>query len=314
MLRSMQIGMNSLDLAGTLRLYSALGFSNAGGQTIWGELIRIQGLPPESRAIIWWMVGRQKSFQLEFFQHSQPMPRPLRDDWRPSDHGWTRFGLEVVDFDHCLAILRDFDIPLLSAPHVDSTGRRAAFRDPFIGVIVEVVEAKPEATGPAVLYAAASVGDLESARVFYSETLRLPIEPLPALDIPDETLWGLQGAQREGFLVQAGDIYLEISSYSQPVGRPRPTDYRLSDQGIVNVMLATHDMAEMRETFERLQAAGLKPPYMVRTEAVLAGYITDREREIELSALSPDMLPAIGFVPAPPFLDDALNPLSQGKR
>ena len=138
MLKTMQIGMNSLDLPGTLRLYSALGFSNAGGQTIWGELIRIQGLPPESRAIIWWMVGRQQSFQLEFFQHSQPSPRPLRDDWLPSDHGWTRFGLEVTHFDRCLATLQNFDIPLLSTQKVGPDGRRAAFRDPFIGVIVEL--------------------------------------------------------------------------------------------------------------------------------------------------------------------------------
>lgn len=307
MLNCMQIGMNSLDLAGTLRLYSALGFSNAGGQTIWGELIRIQGLPPESRAIIWWMVGRQKSFQLEFFQHSRPAPRPLCEDWMPSDHGWTRLGLEVMDLDRCLDVLQNFEIPLLSTSHVEPHDRRVAFRDPFIGVVVEMVEAKRGMSDPAVLYAAASVSDLESARIFYRDILRLPVEPLPR-DARDEALWGLKSQKREGFLVSAGDIDLKITCYSQPPGRPRPRDYRTSDQGIVNIMLGTHNVTEMSDTFERLQAAGLKPPYMVRAEGVLAGYITDPEREVELSALAAEMLPSIGFIPAPPFLNNALNP------
>src|SRR5262245_21221991 len=95
-----QIGMNSNDIVATLRLYSQLfGFSNAGGAPAWGDNLQVQGLGPDSHMMMWWMVGADPFFQLEFFTHGEPAQRPLRADWRPSDHGWVRFGIAIEDFD-----------------------------------------------------------------------------------------------------------------------------------------------------------------------------------------------------------------------
>lgn len=73
MLKTIQIGINTADMPGTLRLYSeALGFRNGGGSAVWGKTIGVQGLGPESRALMWWMIGADDFFQLELFSHSVP--------------------------------------------------------------------------------------------------------------------------------------------------------------------------------------------------------------------------------------------------
>ena len=50
--------------------YGHAAFQNGGGNGIWGDTILVQGLPPESRAMIWWMVGAQKFFQLRLLLRS----------------------------------------------------------------------------------------------------------------------------------------------------------------------------------------------------------------------------------------------------
>jgi catechol 2,3-dioxygenase-like lactoylglutathione lyase family enzyme len=313
-LRAFQIGMNTSDLAGTLRLYSeAFGFANGGGSALWGELIRIQGLAPGSRALMWWLLGRQKLFQLEIFQHTAPAQRPLRADWRPCDHGWVRFGIAVKDFDRCLAALESNGVKPLTAPMTTNGLRRVAFRDPYVGAMVEVMEDGQGLTGyevdwpsgdaPAVVYAASSVSDLDAARVHYRDTLGFEIEPIELLHAPaHEALWGLTGAQRDGFLVRVGDLRLEIVQYRDPVGRPRPADYRCSDQGIVNTAVATRDVAVVAAAFERLAATGLEPPYKVTGPGTLAGYIIAPEREMEYVAMPEEMDAVIGLVPTLPLL------------
>jgi Glyoxalase/Bleomycin resistance protein/Dioxygenase superfamily len=312
-LQTVQIGINTADMAGSIRLLSeAFGFANAGGQLLWGEIITIQGLTPDSRALMWWLVGRQKFFQLELFHHTRPLQRPLRADWRPCDHGWVRIGIAVKDFDRCLKALERNGVSLLSAPIETNGLRRVAFRDPYIGVIVEAMEDGKGLTGydvgwsgdgPAVVYATSSVSDIGAARRLYHDTLGFEIEPIELLhDASHEAMWGLAGAKREGFLVRAGDTRLEIVEYRNPVGRPRPADYRCSDQGIVNAAIGSRDLADATEAFARLAAIGLKPPYLSTGPGVLGGYIIAPERELEIVALPESLDTMIGFVPTFPFL------------
>ncbi len=307
-----QIGMNSNDLAGSLRLYTeAFGFANSGGQCLWGPVLRTQGLDQDSHALMWWMVGRQQLVQLEFFHHTRPMQRPLRADWRPCDHGWVRFGIAVPDFAATLAVLARHGIPLLGATMVVNGLRRAAFRDPYVGCVVEVMEdgpaltgnfAKTSGTGPALVYAAASVSDIDAARVYYEKVLSLPIAPQENLHAPEhEALWGLSGAERSGFLVRGGDVSLEIVQYRNPVGRPKPADYRCSDQGINNAMIFTRDLAEAETAIAQAQAAGYAMPHVVHQEKLVATYIVDPERELEISCFPAENDAPFGFVATTPF-------------
>jgi catechol 2,3-dioxygenase-like lactoylglutathione lyase family enzyme len=310
-LKLIQIGMNTADMPATLELFTeAFGFKNAGSQVILGSLIQIQGLDTSARALMWWLVGAQPRLQLEFFHHTKPAQRALRADWTPADHGWTRFGIAVERFDRALEEMAKRGItPIAGVTSVQGL-RRCAFRDPAIGAIVEVMEDGDalrapvgRKAGPALVYAASSVSDLEAAKAFYTNVLQLPLAPHVALHPADaDALWGLKGARSESFVVDAGGVFLEIVQYASPLGRPRPADYRTSDQGVVNVALGALDKPPIEAAFKRLADAGHRPPYLVDVGDLLAGYIIDPEREVELAVIPESLEVALGFAPISPFL------------
>jgi catechol 2,3-dioxygenase-like lactoylglutathione lyase family enzyme len=296
-----QIGMNTSDIPASLRLYSeAFGFRNAGGQGLWGETIKVHGLSPDDTALMWWMIGDQDFFQLEFFHHTSPGQRPQPADWRPCDCGWVRFCISVPDLDHSQKALRRLGVPLLGSDDRPG-GRRIAFRDPQIGAIVEVVEDQTR-NGPAFRSATSSVSDLEGAFTHYRDTLGLPIRPLEEVRAAgDEALWGLAGARRKGFAVTLGDRALEIVQYEDPVGRKRPDDFCIADQGIMNVAIISRSPEEIEALFTRLEKAGYRSPAMMRAEGIVAGYIVDAERELELAAIPREMDRFVGFEYTQPF-------------
>ena len=263
--------MCSADLPHTLRLYTEVfGFADAGGRAFWGPWLGVQALGPDAAALVWWLVGRQDFVQLEVFHHTTPAQRPLPDDWRPSDHGWVRWGLAVPDFDAALDRLRGMGIATLSEPAERDGLRRVCFRDPDVGVIVEVMEDGAALAGgirprhydlvPALVYAAVSVPDLDRARAFFVDTLGLAEEPAELLhDDASEALWGLEGAACERFVVSGGDVSVEVVRYDDPPGRPRPPDSSLSDQGLMNLAVGFRERAELERLYERIVANGYRP-------------------------------------------------------
>jgi len=214
-----------------------------------------------------------------------------------------RMGLLVADIDRVKAVLARDAIPLLGEAG-EPGACRLAFRDPFGGMIVDVRET-PGLNGPHLLYAASSVSDLSSALAYYRDVLQLEIKPLEELHDPEEEgLWGLAGATRTGFVASAGDRHLEVVSYGRPAGRPQPADFRISDQGIMNVALGTRSIDEAQALLSRLEAAGYHPPSVMRLDGLLAGYIVDQEREIEFAAIPRAMDDAVSFLPSKRFSPD----------
>ena len=135
----------------------------------------------------------------------------------------------------------------MSDPIVHEGLRRACFRDPYTGALVEVLEEGSATPGgirprfydlvPALVHATLVVPRPRRG------TALLPRDA-PArggardveLHPPElEALWGLAGARREGFVAHGGDVYLEVVRYLEPVGQPLPDDYLLSDRGFMNV-------------------------------------------------------------------------------
>ena len=302
MLTCIQFGLNTSDMPATLRFYSdAFGFENAGGQGIWGETIKIQGLSPDSRAMMWWMVGTQKFFQFEIFEHTRPAQRPRPAGWRPCDHGWVRLGIAVPDYDRALAGIAAFEIALTGEGKGPDGQRRCAFYDPFIGAMIEVRESTG-ASGPSVLYGAASVSDLDAARHYYGELIGLELGAFDEICQPeDEVLWGLAGAEREGFTVRSGDVQIAIVRYETPLGKPRPADHRASDQCFFNAAFGSRVHAEVAETINRLQAAGVEQMNIFRTPDLLASYVNQPERETEFSVIPQELNRVLGFESLGPF-------------
>lgn len=310
-LSMIQIGSNTSDLPGTLLLYSeAFGFENAGGNVLARQVIRIQGLGEEARSLIWWMVGGNGLFQLEFFHHTNPPQRPRRADWNVVDHGWGRIGIAVPDFDRALVQLARSGAHVIAGIVTVEGARRAAVKDPYIGIVLEILEDGPalrrefgDMTLPLVAYAAASVSDLESARLFYRDQIGLTIAEL---DEPPEreALWGLEDATRRGFVALApgGGPRMKIVEYLHPKGRPRPADYRASDQGIVNVAFGSNDKADAAAAWARLDASGYTAPMLIENDLMLACYITDPDREVEIATIPDDLAGQLGFKPAGSFI------------
>ncbi len=312
-LHIVQIGMNTSDLAGSLRFYrEVFGFSNAGGNALWGDIMRIQGLDPGARSLIWWMVGAAPFFQLEFFHHTTPIQRPLPADWRPCDHGWVRFGVAVTQLAAIERGLEQWGIKPLMASAGEPRSRRLAFRDPFVGVIVEVSES-PGGPCPRATYATSSVADLESARRFYGGVIGAELEPLARLHGPlDEALWGLPGAVREGFVARFGEMALEIVEYREPRGRPR-RDPLISDQGIMNVALGSRDLGAIRALLGRIRADGHEPTFVFEGPETLGTYIVDAGCELEIFATPERFDAAVGFVRSAPFLAEFAAGLEEAK-
>jgi catechol 2,3-dioxygenase-like lactoylglutathione lyase family enzyme len=300
MLLPIQIALTTTCMTSSLRLYAeAFGFRHAGGNCSWGS--KIQALGADSETLLWWLVGRQDFFQVEMFQYTRPVTRPLAADWRPCDHGWTRFGIVVADFDATLRALRHYGVVPM-APVLAKDGRRhAAIRDPHVGAVIEIIESDPkQAEGPRVAYITSSVSNAESARAFYRDVLQYEILPLERLHTSgDESLWCLAGAARDGFAVSANGVFLEVVEYRNPRGRPKPQDWRLSDQGIMNVALGSRDNRVIVDAFARLKHAGLAPPFMVNQPKMVCGYISTPEREFELLSVLEGMDGVAGFLPAP---------------
>lgn len=312
-LKFMQLGVNTTDMVSTLHFYAdVFGFINAGSTAAWGQILEIQGLT-DARTLMWWMIGRQELVQFEVFHHTHPKQQPLPDDWRCSDIGWGRFGVSVADFDRTLEKLSAWNVSLIAGVQVRRGGRRAAIRDPFVGAYIEIMEEVADLPGgvrpahydvdPAFIYVTMSVSDLEASRAFYSHSLGLEILPLEVLHEPeDESIWGLGGALRDGFVVAAGQVFVEILAYSHPFARPKPTGHMISDQGIMNVAFGTRDRTVIEAIVARLDAEGKGPPRMLEGPDILGTYLLDQEREVELFAWPPELDAAIGFKPAGDFI------------
>lgn len=319
-LKMMQVALNSSDLPGSLRLFSEVfGFANAGAQAGWGEMMRIQGFDPEARMLVWWMVGRQRSMQLEIFHHSEPAQRPLRADWTPADRGWVRFGIGVPDFDRSLAALAKAGVETITPAAGSPGARRVAFRDPYAGIIIEMIE-ENDALAPGVrkrhfdldpfiVYAAVSVADIEASRDFFGRVVGLPIVENYLHKAEDEALWGLAGADRRSFLADTGDMLIEVVEYRSPRGRPRPADHRLSDQGIMNIALRSTERSRIQGIIDRSLADDPRSiTAIVSGEAALGTYIEAPDRQLELVAASLDADPWMGLVPAGPLFATTIDP------
>ena len=309
-----QIALCTSDIPRSVQLYSEVfGFAEAGGRSLWGPRVaKIQDLGDDGAFVLWWLVGRQDFVQIELFHHTTPPQRPQAADWRPCDLGWVRWGLAVPDFDGVLERLAEEGLATITEPHVVDGLRRACFRDPYAGCIVEVMEEGASTPGgvrprfydlvPAVVYLTLSVPDLAPARAFFCDALGLVEEPGTVLHAPEhEALWGLPGAARETFVARGGDVFLEVVRYDDPVGAPKPDGYLLSDQGFMNGAIGFRSKAAYDETYARFAAGGYhdnnEPP------PVAGGtYVVDAQGTSLEILLGPRELDhAFGFQPHPQF-------------
>jgi short-subunit dehydrogenase/catechol 2,3-dioxygenase-like lactoylglutathione lyase family enzyme len=310
-MRLSQIAISAVDLRRTQRWYrDVLGLVPAGGTNLFfGPLASmVQGLP-RAASTCWWLVDRQELLQIELFEFRSPMVRPLPDDWRPCDIGYTTISLCVADLDRAIARAVEAGTPPLTEPSGPPGSRRACVRDPE-GVLVELMEEDPRAEvprarprpeiGAVVRSVTLSVSDLERSRRFFADVLGLEVAEDLALHNPEhEALWGLGGATRDSLALWADDVAVELVSYADPPGRPWPPGYRIADQGLLNIAFGFRERAEFEAVYHRCTEAGLRgngPP--VRLGAWSVVYVNDDQGfSVELLHVEPWYEGQMGFKP-----------------
>ena len=267
-----QVAFSVVDLAATERWFrEGLGFRPAGGSR-WrmrGPLASaVQGLPRVA-STCWWLVDRNEFFQLELFQFERPLARLMAHDFRPCDIGYTRIGVWVADFDRALARLERLGSPPLSRPDRARRGASRLRAQPRRGLrrghggrpaVGRRARRRADRTAPvAVRSVTLSVPDLARSEAFFSRGLGLASAPMPPLHAPEhEALWGLAGARTRSSVFAAGSVLVELVQYLDPVGRPRPPDHRISDQGILNIAFGARSRRDHRELYRRARAAGAR--------------------------------------------------------
>ena len=140
--------------------------------------------------------------------------------------------------------------------------RRACVRNPD-GVYVELMEDDPlpqqnlrgRLDCPVALRSVTlSTPDLDQSVAYLSALCsKAPVGNF--LHGPEhEALWELVHAKTRSVLFEAGDVLLEVVQYQDPIGRPRPQDYRISDQGILNIAFGGRSKQQMMAAYERAVA------------------------------------------------------------
>lgn len=322
-MRLCQIALSVTDVRRAQAWYEALGLLPSGGTNLFvGPLpTMVQGVP-RAASTCWWLVDRQDQFQIELFEFRSPPVRALPADWRPSDIGYSMFGVHVADLDRALGVLARAGTLPLTEPIGAPGSRRVCVRDPD-GVVVELMEDDPRASdarqrprgavGAVARSVTLSVPSLERSRGVFEGVLGLEAADGLSLHTPEhEALWGLEGTKRESALLWADDFLVELVEYSEPRGRPWPDGYRISDQGLLNVAFGFRDRGEFDATYRRCIDAGLVPngpPLRLGAWSVV--YVNDEDGfSIELLHAEPWYERWMGFAPrrAPRFAPFAGRP------
>lgn len=287
------------------------GFLPAGGTFFAGPLTtRVQGIPRVAN-VCRWLVDSKDLFQVEIFQYWSPRAKPRPPDERVCDIGYSRVGLHVADLDRAVQDLFSAGVSPLTGPLGPRGKRRVCVRDPE-GNLLEVMEDDPlEGTGPpkarpdvpvTVRTVTLSVPDLASARRTWMDAFGFDEARETVLHQPEhESLWGLEGAQREAVVLDGGGILVELVEYRKPSGRPRPEGRRICDQGIMNIALGFRSVRDFDHAFARACRCGCRPngaPLDIGIFKVM--YVTDPQGfSVELLYPRPWAFRLTGFQPKP---------------
>jgi len=315
-----QVALSTMDGERSRDWYQqGLGFLPAGSLAPAADMSATQGVVDARVRNLLWLVDSQDFVQLEIFEYSSPPVRPLRADREPSDIGYTRVGVWVADFDAALARLARLGArpvgPLTGPPGA----RRACVFDPD-GIMVEVMEdfvpaprsrplVRPGA-GVALRAVTASVPSLDASLRFFRDAIGMTEVPDVVLHTAaQESAAGREQTPRRRALLTAGQLWLELAQYKTAGGRPRPADYRITDQGILNIAVASRTLEGYLGLRDRVIAAGYQVHAEIAREHLRIQYALDPHGfSVEMGYFGAARDPIAGFRPTvPPASRDMIS-------
>ena len=284
-----------------------LGFLPAGSLAPTADLSATQGVADARVRNLLWLVDSQDFVQLEIFEYSSPPVRPLRADRELSDIGYARVGIWVADFDATLARLARLGVRPVGPLAGPAGARRACVFDPD-GIMVEVMEdfvpapqsrplVRPRA-GVALRAVRASVPDLDASLRFFRDAIGMTeVSDVILRTAARESTPGCAQPSRRALLA-AGQLWLELAQYGAAGGRPRPADYRITDQGILNIAVASRTLEGYLGLRDRVAAAGYQVHAEIAREHLRIQYALDPAGfSVEMGYFDAARDPVAGFRP-----------------
>ena len=233
---------------------------------------RIQGIHPNPIETISWLVDRQDYFQMEFFQFYRPASKPRPTDRRPCDIGYSMVGIVATDFDKVLHMVGANSDNPIAEPMGPKGERRVCVTDPE-GNWIEIMERDPlmeiEGVEPGIVrpelptvtrFMRVSVPNLENARNDFVNAMGLrEVEGFQLHTSEHEAMWGLSGAETKSVLLRSANFLVELVEYQTHEPKPRDEDYRICDQGFMNIALGYRKTAEFDREFGHAVRHGMRP-------------------------------------------------------
>ena len=103
-------------------------------------------------------------------------------------------------------------------------------------------------------------------------------------------------------MFDGGEVLVEVVHYLDPVGKPWPHNYRISDQGILNIAFGARNKPDFDTVYQRVEAFGAKPNHRpVHAPGAGVVYVNDKHGfSVELMWMNPGLIDRlVGFQPRP---------------
>lgn len=280
-----QISLACIDLLQTEKWFrEGLGLAPAGGTRLKSGTPFTDDIlsAPPADAICWRMTAANSSIWIALLQFSIPLPRLQPADFRPCDIGYTRIGVHVRDFDQTLADLAKLGSEPIG-PIVGATGERhVCVRNPD-GVFVEIMERDPLPDAPradrespvALRSVTVSTPDLAATVAYFTALLNEAPADIRLHSDAHEALWKLDAAKCQRATFHSGEMIVEVVAYADPVGKPRPQDYRVSDQSIFSLGVGAQTVADYESAQRRIMDIHAQVSASVKTPSKRALYLHD---------------------------------------
>lgn len=311
-----QLALVVSDLANSVSFYEkVLGLDAVFGTSAFrGELpSRIQGIK-NAASSTHWLIDDRELFQLELFSYDHPQSRALPTGHGITDIGYNRLIIAVRSLQETLEQVASFNCETLAIPGSGIMGVpcHALVKDPD-GILLELVE-MPE-----------RILDQRPARMIgvglTSENLATTVEDMcdgfgfgECADLfHHSSLWPENGRLECTQTLQLGDMFLIVSQYRE--SRARPTEYRLSDIGVMNFAICFPSMADFSRCYDRTLGMGMRGNCepLIDGERACMVYNNDRQDfSVEMIYIEKQLWGLYGFAP-PRWRDRLVNKLMEWK-
>ena len=145
-----------------------------------------------------------------------------------------------------------------------------------------------------------TVPDLTGAEKFFTAELGLSTAEQQLHDVTHEALWGLAGQDPDRVTLTDGRILVELANYGEET-RGWPDGYRITDEGVLNIALASTDKQAYLDLRDRVASGShtMHPEASLRPDLQGCYVTNDQGFSFELIYFARSAWADFGLLPTP---------------